>query len=329
MKINFKPFLTLSTPPTLINNKILNLKRTLFNGQCFIWSQDSTDSSIFSGVVGKTCIFLKENEKNQIMFFEYPENPKIMEILNEYFQTNLDLESLITFWSKKNDLNSKIFNNLIGMRIIRQDPVECFFSFLMSQNNNITRITQIVQKIKKNYGTHIINDFYSFPDLDRLCQISETELRDLGLGYRAKYLVETASQIKKNGGSDWLLSLRSKNEEEVREQLMAFTGVGRKVADCISLFSLDKKECVPIDTHIYQIYQKREGGKISKNLGKKDYEKISQYFKEMFGDYYAGWGHSFLFANEIDPMKKLKKKRAENSETKDLEVLEKNKRVKN
>lgn len=33
-------------------------------------------------------------------------------------------------------------------------------------------------------------------------------------------------------------------------------GVGSKVADCISLFSLNCPSLIPVDTHVWQIYNK-------------------------------------------------------------------------
>ena len=38
----------------------------------------------------------------------------------------------------------------------------------------------------------------------------------------------------------WLMGLRNKPTAEAREELLKFVGVGRKVADCILLMSLDK-----------------------------------------------------------------------------------------
>lgn len=47
------------------------------------------------------------------------------------------------------------------------------------------------------------------------------------------------------------MNLREKPMDEVRGELTALMGVGRKVADCIALFSLDKPECIPVDTHVF------------------------------------------------------------------------------
>jgi N-glycosylase/DNA lyase len=39
---------------------------------------------------------------------------------------------------------------------------------------------------------------------------------------------------------EWLTTLRQMSTEDAREELLKFVGVGRKVADCVLLMSLDK-----------------------------------------------------------------------------------------
>lgn len=80
-----------------------------------------------------------------------------------------------------------------------------------------------------------------------------SKLRSLGFGYRADFIQKTASMLveahkttSKTGddprepGEVWLEKLRSRSTEEAREELLKFVGVGRKVADCVLLMSLDK-----------------------------------------------------------------------------------------
>lgn len=94
--------------------------------------------------------------------------------------------------------------------------------------------------------------YYSFPTLKDLSGISENELREMGLGYRASYIVRTIEMLEVKGGENFLLSLREKKSvEDRREALLEFKGIGNKVADCISLFSLDATNLIPIDTHVF------------------------------------------------------------------------------
>lgn len=44
---------------------------------------------------------------------------------------------------------------LKGVRLLRQDPVETLFTFICSSNNNIQRISSMVDKLCMTYGQHI------------------------------------------------------------------------------------------------------------------------------------------------------------------------------
>ena len=39
-------------------------------------------------------------------------------------------------------------------------------------------------------------------------------------------------------------------KQAVQEELIKLPGVGRKVADCVALFSLDQQACIPVDVHV-------------------------------------------------------------------------------
>jgi len=76
-------------------------------------------------------------------------------------------------------------------------------------------------------------------------------LRELGFGYRAPYIIKSLEMLEAKGGHTYLNSLREENLATCRKELTELHGVGNKVADCISLFSLDKADCVPVDTHVF------------------------------------------------------------------------------
>ena len=79
--------------------------------------------------------------------------------LRDYFQLNINLEDLYKRWCEKADDKFKdIAESLYGMRILRQDPVECLFSFLCSSCNNIARITQMLDSLRKEYGELLYTD---------------------------------------------------------------------------------------------------------------------------------------------------------------------------
>ena len=98
----------------------------------------------------------------------------------------------------------------------------------------------------------------------------ESHLRQLGFGYRAKYLHQTAVMVAKDHGAGWLDSLRNPESpvmgckasdagemlpggregyRKAHEELLTLQGVGPKVADCVCLMGLGWGEAVPVDTH--------------------------------------------------------------------------------
>ncbi|CAD7947207.1 unnamed protein product, partial [Amoebophrya sp. A120] len=118
--------------------------------------------------------------------------------VRHYFRLDhsLPLKSLYDQWSAADPWFRQVARKLVGVRLLRQDVFETMISFLVSQNNNVVRIAQILGRIRREYGHKIVDpatavdDFYSFPTVAEFVKHnpSEQEFRDLGLGYRAKYL---------------------------------------------------------------------------------------------------------------------------------------------
>jgi len=70
----------------------------------------------------------------------------------------------------------------------------------------------MVDRLCQAYGTKLGSfdghDFYTFPSLKQLKRATEEELRGMGFGYRAKYIVGTAAMLDKLGGEEALINLR-------------------------------------------------------------------------------------------------------------------------
>ncbi len=104
------------------------------------------------------------------------------------------------------------FCRIEGLRVIRQDPHECLFSFLATQNNNVARVTGMLSRLRETYGpiiptiTTTDQPLFGFPSLaDLKAKANEEDLRKIGFGYRAKYIVQAAEAIAAKGGEQWLL----------------------------------------------------------------------------------------------------------------------------
>lgn len=129
---------------------------------------------------------------------------------------------------------------------------------------------------------------------------TEEDLREMSFGYRAKYIAAAAKAVSENGGEEWLQGLRKVAREDAKTALLSLTGVGPKVADCISLFSLDHLDVVPVDTHVWQMALKyMPGFTASATPNPKLHPQINQFFINKFGDK-AGWAHTILFSSVVD-----------------------------
>ncbi|HIS31654.1 MAG TPA: 8-oxoguanine DNA glycosylase [Candidatus Limivivens intestinipullorum] len=145
-----------------------------------------------------------------------------------------------------------------GIRILKQDVWEMIITFILSQQNNIPRIRRLVRTVCEHYGEAKKDRdgtaYYAFPTAEALAKASEEELRSLKLGYRSRYIRETAASIA--AGEVDLEGIKSLSYEEARRELLTLSGIGQKVADCICLFGLHHLAAFPMDTHILQILKR-------------------------------------------------------------------------
>ncbi|KAF3769350.1 N-glycosylase/DNA lyase [Cryphonectria parasitica EP155] len=246
-------------------------------------------------------------------------------LLKNYFNLHHDLAGLYKQWANADQNFRKKAPGFTGVRILNQDAWEALVGFICSSNNNISRISQMVHKLCLNYGPYIgtIGEevFHDFPTPITLASPGvESRLRELGFGYRAKYIAETARNISQDRPAGWLESLRNPDSKawetvpqqvslgdepstykHAHEQLLELCGVGPKVADCVCLMGLGWGEAVPVDTHVWQIAMRdyRFGGKNkNKTLSKAMYDAVGDHFRNLWGSQ-AGWAHSVLFTADL------------------------------
>lgn len=134
---------------------------------------------------------------------------------------------------------------LPGMRVLNQPAWEATIAFILSANNNVARIRQLVGKLIGLCGEN-----GGIPSPEQLGQIDEATLRGIGCGYRAPFLVKTTKCVL--DGLD-LDTLRSLPYDEAHKRLLLLPGVGDKVADCIQLFGLGQGEAFPVDVWVERL----------------------------------------------------------------------------
>lgn len=106
----------------------------------YVWLMTQDESCINYRVV-KPCAVIK-NELPLIPATKKKELKECIDyeqILKDYFQLDIDLESLYRQWSLADANFNQVAKNYVGVRMLRQDPVENLFAFICSSNNNIQR----------------------------------------------------------------------------------------------------------------------------------------------------------------------------------------------
>ncbi len=216
----------------------------------------------------------------------YDDKVEILTQDTEYFVNYFDLKT------DYNDIKSALnyYKQLqepilygYGIRILKQDFFEMIISFIISANNNIKRIQGIIEKICAFCGKDM-GEYYAFPTLDQLMTCEVSDFKAFGAGYRADYLYKVCRQLKDIS----LDNLREMDTMSLRKSLCTLMGVGPKVADCILLFGLGRKDVFPVDTWIMKVYKDIFNGGLTNR------EQISKFLVDCFKDL-SGYAQQYLF----------------------------------
>lgn len=227
-----------------IKAKKLNFdpKQTFFCGQCFRWKE--LENGSFSGIVAGKRITVTDNGAHIEI-----ESDHTRKFLENYFDLAADYSAYIAQFSADPTLKAACERSP-GIRILRQEPFETLISFIISQNNNIPRISGIIDRLCKNFGEKIEGGF-AFPTPKRLHGITADDLSPLRAGFRARYIADAVSRV--NSGEIDFEELNALPLSPARERLKQIVGVGDKVADCVLLFAFHKLDAFPKDVWVKRI----------------------------------------------------------------------------
>lgn len=236
-------------------NEYFKLSKILY-GQCFRWRL--CDDGKYVGIVDNNVI--KIWQENDDVYFYGMDNKNIEEFVYKYFDMCTDYKKIVENISKnsKNKLLNEIIEYSKGTRILNQSMFEIVISYIFSASNNIPRIENSIEKLSQLYGNRLEfenNIYYSFPTKEQLKNVSADELKEkIRIGYRAPYVEHTVKDIL--SGEYDLDNISKLDTDVARNELLELQGVGPKVADCILLFSMQKKDVFPIDTWIQKVIKR-------------------------------------------------------------------------
>lgn len=261
------------------------------SGQVFLWEKRGHS---WYGIHGERVVRLTQKGEH----FEFQSFPEDRLCDQKMFRLDDDVKAIFGEISR-DPLAHRLIKTYPGLRLMRQEPHQCLFSFVCASNTNIPMIRRMLYSITRKFGRSTRVDgteFFIFPSATDINRASIDELRSCGLGYRAKTIKAAAHAIA-SGQLDFD-ALKSMNYEEAKKELLQVYGIGNKIADCVLLFSLEKIDAFPIDVwiaralagHYRWLHKKKFGAKITPH----QYEELSDSARAYFGKY-AGYAQQYLY----------------------------------
>ncbi len=240
---------------------------------------------INQGTVSKPKIKLEIYYKNKL---SNTYKKELLEELGYRFQFEKDYYKFYKRF-EKDALVGKVLRKFKGMHSFCIEGLyEYLIIAILLQNATIKRTVQMTSAMLENYGDAIEFDgikLYSIWRPERLLKVSESELRDLKVGYRAKsFLRATEDYMKVNE-----FAMRKLNNSELRKELLKIYGIGPASVDYIMSGVYHRSILTTIPPWEAKIYSKLLGLKTI------DPKKIMAFLDKHYGEYKASViGHLFM-----------------------------------
>lgn len=243
----------------VIENEHFNVQQICESGQCFrlelLEEREEADGKIHRRyglpAFGKY-LEIGQCEQNVTLSCSQEEYEAVWKA---YFDLDEDYGKIILSIDPEDRYLRKAAEFGSGIRILRQDLWEMIISFIVSQQNHIRRIRRCIRLLCEKYGTQCCREngeiYYTFPTPEALAAAQDEELYECNLGYRSRYVRETAASVCRREID--LSAVTAMGYEDAVKELQKLSGVGVKVANCICLFGLHNTEAFPVDTHISKV----------------------------------------------------------------------------
>ncbi|MDP3071549.1 MAG: DNA glycosylase [Opitutaceae bacterium] len=270
------------------------LAETLDGGQAFRWHRQADGTWI--GVWGECVAHVQREATGRITWrAPGPLAGRVAAALPVYLGLDRNFAALTDTLPWRSDPHvAHCLAAFPGLRILRQPFGETLLGFLCSATKQIVQIKQMIALLAERHGAPVaghvgVNTIHRLPTWRELALIPEPDLRACQLGFRARYIAETAQWIAARPG--WLEETEAAPYPLAKERLCLLPGVGEKVADCVLLFGAGRLEAFPVDTWILKALARRYG------LADWRPAQVAHFGRAHFGPL-AGLAQQFLFAYE-------------------------------
>lgn len=274
----------------LIIEQPFDLAESLESGQAHRWRK--LGDGWYSGVLGRRLIHIRQNPAGaEYRVAGWGGRPGATNaLLHSYFRLDDDIHAIYADICRDRRV-AEMVERYPGLRILRQEPWECTVAFICSATSNIPRIHQNMESMADSLGEPLELDGevrHTFPSPESLASAGEGFLRELGLGFRAPYVVAAARRVC-DGELD-LDELIRLPYPDTKARLMGCYGIGAKIADCIAVFSLEKLEAFPVDVWVRRALAEWYFPRQKKPPDRAMVEWAQGYFGQ-----YAGYSQQYLF----------------------------------
>jgi len=266
------------------------LEETLRGGQAFRWRQVSGEAEGMWQGTWSDCVARVRTGPDEILQWTCPApmEQRVQPALANYFAVDVDFARLLDElpWRTDTVIAERLAANR-GLRLLRQPLGEALLAFLCSSAKRIPHIAQMCENMAARFGEPVWSEVRALPTWSRLAEVHESDLRACSLGYRARFVHQTAHRLAEE--ADWEAKIKQAPYPEARAWLADLPGVGPKIADCVLLFGAAKYEAFPVDTWILHAMAERYGLRGWRPA------QVAQFGRAHFGPL-AGLAQQFLFS---------------------------------
>jgi N-glycosylase/DNA lyase len=281
------------------------LAETLDGGQAFRWNRQADGAWL--GLWGDCVARLRMNDGGRPLEWSAPTEiaERVAVALPRYLALDTDYAALMDTLPWRSDPKlAACLDAWRGLRLLRQPFGETLLCFLCSATKQIVQIKQMAELLAARFGAPLVERvdlnaldalgvkpvaLHRLPTWPELAAASEADLRACALGFRARFISQTAQFLAAHPG--WLDETECLPYAAAKERLCALPGVGEKIADCVLLFGAGLYAAFPVDVWIVKAMAQRYG------LGGWTPAQAAHFGRVHFGAG-AGLAQQYLFAAE-------------------------------